>query len=257
MAAGSRCSEVKGLSVQLQRGSERRPVLGRRRLRPRRPAGIGHHRRERFRQDGRWRRPWSAGSSRRSCAPAAGSLPWPRPVRACPMPRGWRLRGRQIGYIGADPGSSFDPTIPVGMQIAEKLRAVRPDDRRGARPKSASWPCSTGSISRPPQRRFDEFPFQYSGGMMQRAMIVDALVAEPGFLICDNITQPLDVTVAAQIMRLLQAAARGLRRRHPVHRHLGADRCARSPTTCSCCSHGRIVERSTPDELIHAPQARL
>lgn len=54
-----------------------------------------------------------------------------------------------------------------------------------------------------PVERFDEFPFQYSGGMMQRALIVDALVTNPTFLIADNVTQQLDVTIAAQILRLM------------------------------------------------------
>src|SRR5699024_10737889 len=58
------------------------------------------------------------------------------------------------------------------------------------------------------QQRFDEYPFQFSGGMMQRALIVDALISNPRLLVADNITQPLDVTVAAQILRLLRELQR-------------------------------------------------
>jgi peptide/nickel transport system ATP-binding protein len=59
-----------------------------------------------------------------------------------------------------------------------------------------------------PEERFDEYPTKYSGGMMQRAMIVDALCTDPAVIIADNVTQPLDVTIALQIVRLLQQLAR-------------------------------------------------
>lgn len=114
-----------------------------------------------------------------------------------------RLRGRKIAYIGADPTTALDPTLPIGRQIVEKLKSVEPgiteaDARRRV--------IETLDAVRIPSatRRFDEFPFQFSGGMMQRVMIVDALVTSPDLLVADNITQPLDVTVAAQILRLLK-----------------------------------------------------
>ena len=114
-----------------------------------------------------------------------------------------KLRGREIAYIGANPTSALDPTVPVGHQILEKLRAVKPGlSATQARRKV----IETLDAVRIPsaERRFDEYPFQFSGGMMQRALIVDALVSNPNLLIADNITQPLDVTVAAQILRLLR-----------------------------------------------------
>jgi len=114
-----------------------------------------------------------------------------------------KLRGREIAYIGANPTIALDPTIPVGHQIVEKLREVEPGISREAARKRV---IDTLDAVRIPSaaRRFDEYPFQFSGGMMQRAMIVDALVSNPKLLIADNITQPLDVTVAAQIIRLLR-----------------------------------------------------
>ncbi|WP_245578797.1 dipeptide ABC transporter ATP-binding protein [Cucumibacter marinus] len=113
------------------------------------------------------------------------------------------LRGRELAYIGANPTSALDPTIPVGHQILEKLKAVSPGmDEATARERV----IDTLDAVRIPssKQRFDEYPFQFSGGMMQRALIVDALVSDPKLLIADNITQPLDVTVAAQILRLLR-----------------------------------------------------
>jgi peptide/nickel transport system ATP-binding protein len=113
------------------------------------------------------------------------------------------LRGREIGYIGADPGNAFDPTLPVGDQLVEKLRSARPGvDLRSA---AAEVTRLLEAVRIPSaKRRFHEFPHQYSGGMLQRAMIVDALLSRPAVLIADNIVQPLDVTVAAQIVRLLR-----------------------------------------------------
>jgi peptide/nickel transport system ATP-binding protein len=114
-----------------------------------------------------------------------------------------RLRGREIAYIGANPTSALDPTLPVGHQILEKLRAVAPQlSRKEARERIIATLEAVRIPS--PAQRFDEYPFQFSGGMMQRALIVDALVSNPKLLIADNITQPLDVTVAAQILRLLR-----------------------------------------------------
>jgi peptide/nickel transport system ATP-binding protein len=121
-----------------------------------------------------------------------------------------KLRGREIAYIGSDPANALDPTLPVGKQIVEKLKEVEPgisnDDARtrvmnmlDAVRIPSSW------------RRFNEFPFQFSGGMMQRVMIVDALITNPALLVADNITQPLDVTIAAQILRLLRELQRDFR----------------------------------------------
>lgn len=120
-----------------------------------------------------------------------------------------QIRGRTVGYIGSDPGTSFDPTIPIGVQIAQKLRAVVPGTSRDAARKRVLDLLDQVRIPSA-ARRFDEYPYQFSGGMLQRAAIVDALVAKPKILICDNITQPLDVTIAAQIVRLLRGLERDL-----------------------------------------------
>lgn len=126
-----------------------------------------------------------------------------RDLLALPEEEMAALRGREIAYIGANPTSALDPTVPVGHQILEKLRAVAPQlSRQDARKRIIDTLDAVRIPS--PAKRFDEYPFQFSGGMMQRALIVDALVSNPKLLIADNITQPLDVTVAAQILRLLR-----------------------------------------------------
>lgn len=112
--------------------------------------------------------------------------------------------GRDIAYIGSKPQSSLDPTQPVGVQISEKLRSVRPEwTRRDCFDRVLQLLAEVRIPS--PKERYWEYPSKFSGGMMQRAMIVDAICAEPAVLIADNITQPLDVTIAAQIVALLHS----------------------------------------------------
>ncbi len=113
------------------------------------------------------------------------------------------LRGRKIAYIGADPTSALDPTLPIGRQIVEKLKSVEPGISDADAKRRVIETLQAVRIPSAAER-FNEFPFQFSGGMMQRVMIVDALVTSPDLLVADNITQPLDVTVAAQILRLLR-----------------------------------------------------
>ncbi|WP_395541435.1 dipeptide ABC transporter ATP-binding protein [Neotabrizicola sp. sgz301269] len=124
-------------------------------------------------------------------------------LRKMPAARLQGLRGRKIAYIGADPTSALDPTLPIGRQIVEKLKAVEPGISEGDAKKRVIETLQAVRIPSAAER-FNEFPFQFSGGMMQRVMIVDALVTSPDLLVADNITQPLDVTVAAQILRLLR-----------------------------------------------------
>lgn len=162
------------------------------------------------------------------------------------------LSGREIAYIGGNPAGALDPTMTVGAQLVEKLRAVRPDiSKSDAHDKAIAL---LGAVKIPAaERRFHEYPFQYSGGMMQRAMIVDALISDPALLIADNITQPLDVTVAAQILKLL--------------RELNADFstailfiCSSLPVACDAADEvmvlhkGKVVERQIPSELVANPQ---
>lgn len=162
------------------------------------------------------------------------------------------LAGREIAYVGGNPAGALDPTMTVGAQLVEKLRAVRPGISAGKARDKAIQLLKAVRIPAA-ERRFNEYPFQYSGGMMQRAMIVDALISDPALLIADNITQPLDVTVAAQILKLM--------------RELNAEFstailfiCSSLPVACDASDEvmvlhrGRVVERQTPAALTAAPQ---
>jgi len=163
-----------------------------------------------------------------------------------------KIRGKEIGYIGANPQGSLDPTIPVGDQIVEKLRAVTPGMSKKAATDRVLEVLAAVRIPSP-EVRFHEYPFQFSGGMTQRVMIVDALVTNPAVLIADNITQPLDVTVAAQIIRLIHdlreqfsTAILFISSSLPVAEMVADE--------VMVLQAGRIVEKATPKELVQSPQ---
>jgi len=162
------------------------------------------------------------------------------------------LRGREIAYIGANPTSALDPTVPVGHQILEKLRAVSPHLSRKQAKERVLATLDAVRIPSPSQR-FEEYPFQFSGGMMQRALIVDALVSDPKLLIADNITQPLDVTVAAQILRLLRDLQKDFDTAVIfISSSLGI--VSEIADDIVVLDRGRIVERKSADALLAEPE---
>ena len=165
-----------------------------------------------------------------------------------------RIRGNEIGNIGANPAGSLDPTVSVGQQILEKLRAVQPKlSKAEARDRVLEVLAAVRIPS--PATRFHEYPFQFSGGMMQRVMIVDALVTNPTFLVADNITQSLDVTVAAQILRLI----RELRERMAtaiVFISSSLPMVSEIADEILVMQGGRIVEKGSASALINQPRHR-
>ncbi len=112
-----------------------------------------------------------------------------------------RLRGSKIGMIFQNPTSHLDPVMRIGEQIAESIRFHEGASRRDAKAKAVDLLRQVGIPD--PQRRVDNFPHEFSGGMRQRAMIATALACNPAVLIADEPTTALDVTVQAQILRLL------------------------------------------------------
>jgi len=111
------------------------------------------------------------------------------------------VRGKKIAMIFQDPLSSLNPYYKVGWQISEMILAHDKLSKKDARDRSIELLKLVG-IPRP-ERRVDDYPHQFSGGMRQRAMIAMALSLDPAVLIADEPTTALDVTVQAQILDLL------------------------------------------------------
>ena len=114
---------------------------------------------------------------------------------------GREVRGREIGMIFQDPMSSLNPTMTIGAQIAETLEVHRGLSRRAAHARAVELL----EMTRIPEagRRAGQYPVEFSGGMLQRAMIAAAIACEPALLIADEPTTALDVTIQAQILDLL------------------------------------------------------
>ena len=117
------------------------------------------------------------------------------------------IRGARIGMIFQDPMSSLNPTMKVGDQIAETLQVHRGfTHKTGATP--APWNCWRRCTFRKRKAARSQYPFSFSGGMLQRAMIAMAIACEPDVLIADEPTTALDVTIQAQILDLLKELQR-------------------------------------------------
>jgi peptide/nickel transport system ATP-binding protein len=117
-----------------------------------------------------------------------------------------KIRGSAISMVFQEPMTSLDPVMPIGRQIAEPLVVHRGLSRRAARAKVIEL---LERVHIPEaRRRADEYPHQLSGGMRQRVMIAMALACRPAVLIADEPTTALDVTIQAQILRLLMELRR-------------------------------------------------
>ena len=119
-----------------------------------------------------------------------------------------RIRGNEIGMVFQDPMTSLNPTMTIGKQIAEAVRTHR-DVSNAAAMARATEVLQMVGVPRPSERVHD-YPHQLSGGLRQRVMIAMALSCEPKLLIADEPTTALDVTIQAQILRLLDQIKRDL-----------------------------------------------
>ncbi len=113
------------------------------------------------------------------------------------------IRGKEIGMIFQDPMTSLNPTMRVGKQIMEGLIKHRGLSKTQARAQAIEMLSLVGISD--PEKRVDQYPHEFSGGMRQRAIIAIALACRPKLLIADEPTTALDVTIQAQILELMKS----------------------------------------------------
>ncbi len=116
------------------------------------------------------------------------------------------VRGRRLSIVFQEPATSLNPVMTVGKQIIEVIERHTDVKGAAAREKALEWLERVGLPE--PRRRIDSYPFELSGGQIQRVMIALALAAEPDLLIADEPTTALDVTIQAQILDLMKSLQR-------------------------------------------------
>ncbi|MBN8890105.1 MAG: peptide ABC transporter substrate-binding protein [Acetobacteraceae bacterium SCN 69-10] len=161
-----------------------------------------------------------------------------------------RLRGDKMAMIFQEPMTSLNPAYTVGSQMAEVRQRHRGGTRAAALDRAAELLAKVGITA--PGLRLAQYPHQLSGGLRQRVMIAMALMCDPQLLIADEPTTALDVTVQAQILRLLLDLQRELGLAILLITHdLGI--VARMAHRVSVMYAGRVVEHATAAELFAAP----
>jgi peptide/nickel transport system ATP-binding protein len=161
------------------------------------------------------------------------------------------VRGARVGMVFQDPMTSFNPVYRIGRQVTEAIRAHRGDvSKAAARERAIDLLDSVGIPDA--ERRVDDYPHEFSGGMRQRAMIAMALALDPEVLIADEPTTALDVTVQAQILALLERInrERGLATILITH-DLGV--VAEVADRVLVMHDGKIVERGELDQIFYSP----
>jgi oligopeptide/dipeptide ABC transporter ATP-binding protein len=163
-----------------------------------------------------------------------------------------RLRGDRIGMVFQDPMTSFNPVYKLSNQIVEAIRAHRPDTSKvEGRARTIELFEAVGIPDA--ERRIDDYPHEFSGGMRQRAMIAMALALEPEVLIADEPTTALDVTIQSQILRLLEQLNRERNLATILITHdLGV--VAEIADRVLVMYAGKVVEQGTLDEIFYDPQ---
>lgn len=162
-----------------------------------------------------------------------------------------KIRGKKIATIFQDPMTSLNPLRRIGSQISEVIRLHRGLSKEAAKEEAINLLRKVGI--KDPEKRYRDYPFQYSGGMRQRVVIAIALACRPEILICDEPTTALDVTIQAQIIDLIKELAKeyGFTVIFITH-DLGV--VANVADRVAVMYAGQIIEIGTSEDVFYNPQ---
>ena len=162
-----------------------------------------------------------------------------------------KIRGRRIATVFQDPMTSLNPILTIGKQIMIVIQKHQNCSPFEAKRRAISIMEKVGIPD--PAKRFDDYPFQYSGGMRQRIVIAIALSCQPKILICDEPTTALDVTIQAQIIRLIKKLSKDLGFTTVYITHdLGV--VANVAERVAVLYGGQVVELGTVEDIFYDPR---
>jgi ABC-type dipeptide/oligopeptide/nickel transport system ATPase component len=160
------------------------------------------------------------------------------------------VRGNRIAYIFQEPATSLNPVYSIYQQIAETIRQHRPEVR-DVRREVVYWLDQVGILNA--RERLHDYPFQLSGGMQQRVMIAMALCCQPDFLIADEPTTALDVTIQRQILELFKALKKRYRMSMILITH-NFGIIAGLADKVAVMFRGRLVEYGETEKILRNPE---
>ena len=166
--------------------------------------------------------------------------------------KGWeKIRSREIAMIFQDPLSSLNPIMKIGRQIEEIFTILHKTSRAEAKKRSLELMRAVGIPE--PEKRYNQYPFHFSGGMRQRIVIAIALASNPKIMICDEPTTALDVTIQAQVLSLLGE----MQKNHDlstifITHDLGV--VAHVADRVAVMYAGKIVEYGTAEDIFYDPR---
>ena len=163
-----------------------------------------------------------------------------------------KLRGKLFSMVLQDPMTSLNPTMSIGMQIAEAVKAHQPRIRKEALYDRVRELMELVGIDHA-EERMKQYPHNFSGGMRQRSVMAIALAGRPDIVFADEPTTALDVTIQAQILDLLRDVRKNLGTAAVLVTHdLGV--AARAADRVAVMYAGKIVEIGTAEEIFHDPK---